>query len=670
MSTKPGHDIDSLCINAIRMLAVDQVEAAKSGHPGMPLGAAPMAYLLWTKFLRHSPQNPAWPDRDRFILSAGHGSALLYALLHLTGYDLPLEELKRFRQWGSMTPGHPERGCAPGVEVTTGPLGQGIGMAVGMAMAERFLAVRHNRPGLDVVDHNIYAIVSDGDLMEGIASEAASFAGHQKLGKLVCLYDDNHISIDGSTELAFSEDACVRFEAYGWQVQRVKDGNDLLSIERAIERARDDLERPSFIAIRTHIGFGSPKQDNASVHGEPLGAEAIKATRAFFGWPADQPFFVPPDALAHLRKTVERGRELESAWQGKIKAFRANHPDDAQRFERELAGDLPDGWESAIPAFELGKSLATREASGKVINALAKVLPNLLSGSADLTPSVKTYIDDGGDAEALSPAGRNIHFGVREHAMGAAINGMALHGGVIPFGGTFLIFSDYMRPSIRIASLERAHSIFVFTHDSIGLGEDGPTHQPIEHLMSLRAIPGLKVLRPADGNETAAAWRLAISLKGPVALVLTRQKLPVLDETGIKAREGVARGAYVLSDSKGAPDAILIATGSEVHLAVEARRMLASAGVDARVVSMPCWELFAKQPQKYRDEVLPPNVRARVAVEAGATLGWYRWVGDRGRIIGIDRFGASAPAEVLMKELGFTAEHIVQAAKETIENEQ
>ena len=657
-----GRDLDNLCINTIRILAADAVEKAKSGHPGMPLGAAPMAYVLWTRFMRYNPAKPKWPNRDRFVLSAGHGSMLLYALLHLAGFDLSLDEIKNFRQWESKTPGHPEYWCAPGVEVTTGPLGQGVGMGVGMALAERHLAARFNRPGLPIVDHYTYAIVSDGDLMEGVGSEAASLAGHLKLGKLIYLYDDNHISIEGSTNLTFTEDVCRRFEAYGWHVQRVKDGNDLDAIGKAIEKAQKNTEQPSLIAVRTHIGFGSPKQDNASVHGEPLGEEALRATRKHFGWGDKPMFYVPEEARAVFRQAVERGRKWESECRARFEEYRRAYPNDARQLEGWLAGQLPSGWDADIAAFPADKPMATRAASGKILNTIAKRLPNLIGGSADLGPSTKTLINDGGDFEADNPSGRNLHFGVREHAMGAMVNGMALHGGLIPYGSTFLVFSDYMRPSIRIAALEKAHSIFVFTHDSIGLGEDGPTHQPIEQLMSLRAMPNLTVIRPADANETAAAWRLAIERKGPVALVLTRQKLPTLDAKHFPVADGPSKGAYVLSDSQGEPNLILIASGSEVHLALEARAKLVQQGIRVRVVSMPSWELFEEQSKDYRDSVLSPHITARLAVEAGVTLGWHRWVGEKGDVVGIDRFGASAPGPVAMEKYGISADNIVRRA--------
>ncbi|MEJ2716829.1 MAG: transketolase [Deltaproteobacteria bacterium] len=656
---------DQLCINTIRMLAADAVEKAKSGHPGLPLGAAPMAYVLWTKFLRHNPGNPFWPNRDRFVLSAGHGSALLYAMLHLTGYDLSLDDIKSFRQWGSKTPGHPEYDLSMGVEATTGPLGQGFGMGVGMALAERFLAACFNRPEFPVMDHFTYAIVSDGDLMEGISSEAASLAGHLRLGKLIYLYDDNHISIEGNTALTFTEDVCGRFEAYHWHVQKVSDGNDLQSIEDAIEAARQEVERPSLIAVRTHIGYGSPKQDSASAHGEALGEDALRATKENFGWPQDQPFYVPAEALSHMRLAVEEGRRLEESWRAQFEDYRKSHQSEGDSFDRQFNGKLPQDWDSGIPTFtpEDGP-MATRAASGKVLNSIAQRVEYLLGGSADLAPSTKTMIAGSDDQGYENHGGRNIHFGVREHGMGAIVNGMALHGGVIPYGATFLIFSDYMRPALRLSALMNTHSIFVFTHDSIGVGEDGPTHQPIEHLSSLRAMPNFTLIRPADANETAAAWRVALERRKPVAMALTRQKLPVFDPSRFGSGEGVAKGAYVLSDVDGSPDMLIIATGSEVHLALEAQEKLAREhNINARVISMPCWEIFQDQPKEYQDEVLPPAVKKRIAVEAACSLGWSRWVGDQGSVIGIDHFGASAPGSQVFSHFGFTADNIVARAQ-------
>jgi len=654
--------LDELCINAIRMLAVDAVEKANSGHPGMPLGAAPMAYVLFTKFLRYNPKNTSWPDRDRFILSAGHGSALLYSLLHLTGYDVSLDEVKNFRQWGSITPGHPESTLTPGVEVTTGPLGQGISMGVGMAIAERYQAARFNKPDIGLIDHNIYSIISDGDLMEGISSEAASIAGHQKLGKIVYLYDDNHISIEGSTDITFTEDVMNRFDAYGWHVQRVADGNDLAAIEDAIAKAKAETARPSLIAVRTHIGYGSPKHDKASAHGEPLGPDAMRETRKFFGWPEDKPFYIPEEAAAHLRQAVERGEKLEADWQEKMQAYRKRYPAEAEEFDREQKGELPRGWDGSIPAFDQGKGVATRAASGKIMNAMAKVLPNFLGGSADLAPSNKTILEGMGDLSPDDPAGRNLHFGVREHGMGAIVNGMATYDGLIPYAATFLVFSDYMRPAIRIAALSRAHSIFVFTHDSVGVGEDGPTHQPVEHLASLRLIPGLAVIRPADANETSEAWRVAVARKGPSALILSRQTLPTLYRATLGAASDLSKGAYVLADSREAPALIIMASGSEVHVALDAKEVLDAKGVATRIVSMPSWELFDEQPESYRKSVLAPDVRARIAVEAGSSMGWHRFVGEEGRVIGIDRFGASAPGEQVMEKLGISVQRVVEEA--------
>jgi len=672
-------DLDQLCVNTIRTLAIDGVQKANSGHPGMPMGAAAMAYVLWTRFLRHNPANPTWPDRDRFVLSAGHGSMLLYSLLHLTGYDLPLEELKNFRQWGSRTPGHPEYDPELGVETTTGPLGQGFANGVGMAIAEAYLAAHFNRPGHKIVDHYTYAIVSDGDLMEGVASEAASLAGHLRLGKLIYLYDDNRISIEGSTELTFTEDRGRRFEAYGWHVQRV-DGYDLEGIALAIRAAQAD-PRPSLIMCRTHIGYGSPnKQDTAEVHGAPLGEEEVRLTKENLGWPTEPPFLIPEEALAHFRQAMERGRAWEAEWQARFDAYAAEYPDLAEEWRMAMSGELPAGWDADLPTFRPEDGpLATRVASGKVLNALAAHLPTLIGGSADLAPSCKTYLNGYGDFSADNPGGRNLHFGVREHAMGGILSGMALHGGVIPYGSTFLVFSDYMRPSIRLAAMMRLPVIYVFTHDSIGIGEDGPTHQPIEQLAALRAIPHLTVIRPADANETVVAWRVALEHRdGPVALLLTRQKLPVLDRTNLAPADGLVRGAYILAEAEGGrPDIILIATGSEVHPALAARERLAACtelsrseqGVRARVVSMPSWELFERQPQSYRDEVLPPEVTARLAVEAGVPQGWCRYVGDRGDVIGIERFGASAPYHVLWEKYGFTAENIAARALEVLERQ-
>ncbi len=663
-------ELDQLAVNTIRFLAVDAVQKANSGHPGMPMGAAPMAYVLWTRFLKHNPRNPDWPNRDRFILSAGHGSMLLYALLHLTGYDLPIEELKRFRQWGSKTPGHPEYRIAPGVETTTGPLGQGFGNGVGMAIAERHLAAHFNRPGYEIVDHYTYAIVSDGDLMEGISHEAASLAGHLGLGKLIYLYDDNDISIDGPTNLTFTEDVAMRFQAYGWHVLRVADGNDMEAVEQAIVEARQVLDRPSLIIVRTHIGYGSPhKQDTAAAHGEPLGEEEVRLTKRNLGWPEDKTFYVPDEVYAHMRQAVERGAQWEQEWRDLFARYAEAYPELARQWDQFWSGELPEGWDAELPTFEAGTSVATRAASGKVLDAIAPRIPNLIGGSADLTPSNKTKFEGATDFQRDHYSGRYIHFGVREHAMGAVLNGIAYHGGLVPYGGTFLIFSDYMRPPVRLAAMSHLHVIYVFTHDSVWLGEDGPTHQPVEQLANLRAIPNLVVIRPADANETVEAWRVALALKNrPVALALSRQGVPTLDRSRYAPAEGVRRGAYVLADSRpGTPDLILIATGSEVPLAAAAYEQLAAEGIAVRLVSMPSWELFAEQPRSYRETVLPPDVKARLAVEAGATLGWERWVGDGGDVLGIDHFGASAPYKVLMEQFGFTVEAVVSRAKQVLE---
>lgn len=662
--------IEKLCINNLRMLAADMVEKAKSGHPGMPMGAAAMAFVLWTRFIRHNPGNPAWPNRDRFVLSAGHGSSLLYALLHLTGYDLPLEELMRFRQWGSKTPGHPEFGHTTGVEVTTGPLGQGIANAVGMAIAERYLASYFNRPCYDIVDHYTYVIAGDGDLMEGVSHEAASLAGHLKLGKLICLYDDNRISIEGSTDMAFTEDRAGRFEAYRWHVQKVDDGNDTESLASAIEAAQAEKDRPSLILVRTHIGYGSPnKQDSPSAHGEPLGTEEIRLTKENLGWP-QEPFYIDEQVRDYFGRAMEKGAYLETKWQELFDSYAGSFSDLADEYRRWMKGLLPQGWDKYIPVFPADdKGMATRAASGTVLNALAARMPNLIGGSADLAPSTKTIIKGAGDFGPGSYSGRNMRFGVREHGMGSILNGMALSGGLIPYGATFLVFSDYMRPPIRMAAMMGLKVIYVFTHDSIGVGEDGPTHQPIEHLAVLRAIPGLTVIRPADANETAEAWRCAIGqVKGPTALILTRQNLPTLDWKTVSSAGKLSRGAYILFEAEGRkPDVILLASGSEVHLVLEAAGKLQESGIAARVVSMPSWELFEAQPEEYRNKVLPPHIKARVAVEAGLTQGWRRYVGEGGKIVGIDHFGASAPAPVLFKEFGFTVDNIVVNAMQTID---
>jgi transketolase len=661
--------LDELCINTIRFLSVDAVQQANSGHPGMPMGAAPMAYVLWTKFLRHSPRNPGWLDRDRFVLSAGHGSMLLYSLLHLSGYDLSLDDLKNFRQWGSKTPGHPEYGDTPGVETTTGPLGQGFATGVGMAIAERHLAAKFNKSNHDIVDHYTYGIISDGDLMEGISHEAASFAGHLKLGKLIYLYDDNHISIEGKTDIAFTENRLQRFEAYGWHVQQVEDGNDLQAIEDALTAARNETDRPSLVAVRTSIGFGSPnRQDTAKAHGEPLGDEERRLTKEKLGWPQEPTFYIPEEALSHFRKSVDKGLELEQQWTESFRSYLNEFPDLGSMFEKQIKGELPQDWDKEIPVFPADpKGKATRVISGQVLNAIAKNVPALMGGSADLAPSNKTWIDNEENFQAGSYDQRNIHFGVREFGMTAVLNGMALHGGFIPYGGTFLIFSDYMRPAIRLAALMKQHTIYVLTHDSIGLGEDGPTHQPIEHLASLRSMPNVTVLRPADANETAEAWKFAIkSNKGPTVLALTRQSLPTLDRTVFGTAELLHRGAYVLKDVDGTPDALILASGSEVKLALEAAETLAQDGVAARVVSMPSWELFDDQTQEYKNSVLPANVKARVSIEAGATQGWHKYLGMNGKAIGLDHFGASAPINDLFTNFGITADSVVQAVKSLV----
>jgi transketolase len=673
--------LDELSINAIRFLSVDMVQKADSGHPGLPLDAAPMVYVLWARFLKHNPSNPNWFDRDRFVLSAGHGSALLYSLLHLAGYDLPLEQIKQFRRWGSITPGHPERHLTPGVETTTGPLGQGFANGVGMAIAEAHLAARFNRPGFEIINHFTYGLVSDGDLMEGIASEAASLAGHLELGKLIYLYDNNHVSLAGSTDVTFTEDRTARFEAYGWHTQSVKDGNDLTAIDRALRDARNEQHRPSIISVRTHIGYGSPnKQDTFQVHGSPLGESEVKLTKENLGWPVAPPFYVPAEVLEHFREAVARGKSAESEWHNKLAAYERVYPELAQELRQLIEDKLPQDWDKDIPSFPASdEGLKTRVASGQVLNAIAPRLPALLGGSADLDPSTHTALrrlGDFGSQDATSDeaqgsvgggwnyAGRNVHFGVREHAMGGILNGLAVHGGTIPFGATFLIFSDYMRPPIRLAALMGLHVIYVFTHDSIGLGEDGPTHQPVEQLAALRAMPNLVVIRPADANETAVAWRVAIELRDrPVALVFTRQNVPTLDRSLVASAEGLQRGAYVLADPPNRqPDLVLMATGSEVSLILEAQRKLLERNVWARAVSMPSWELFDAQPQLYRDAVLPPSINARLAVEAGVAQGWHQYIGDQGAMISVDRFGASAPGSIMMREYGFTVENVLQKA--------
>jgi transketolase len=676
----PNASLDGLCVDTLRFLSVDAVQKANSGHPGLPLGAAAMAYVLWTRFLKHHPANPHWLDRDRFVLSAGHGSALLYSLLHVTGYALPLEQIEQFRQWGSMTPGHPERGLTPGVETTTGPLGQGFGNGVGMAMAEAHLAARHNRPGFEVVDHHTYGIVSDGDLMEGIASEAASLAGHLQLGKLIYLYDDNHVTLSAGTAITFTEDCARRFEAYGWHTQTVEDGNDLAAIEHALHGARAETRRPSLILARTHLGYGSPhKQDSFEAHGSPLGVEEVRLTKEKLGWPVEPPFYIPEGVRAHFLQAVGRGERAEAEWNEKFSAYARAFPDLARELLERTRGELPAGWDADIPSFPAdAKGMATRSASGKIMNAVAPRLPALLGGSADLDPSTYTALKGLGDFEppaatgdrqgsdggGWSYAGRNLHFGVREHAMGSIVNGLAAHGGIVPFGATFLVFSDYMRPAIRLAALMGLHVIYVFTHDSIALGEDGGTHQPVEQLASLRAIPRLTVIRPGDANETGVAWRVALEAReGPVALVLTRQDVPTLDRAQFSAADGLRRGGYILADvPDGNPDLILIASGSEVGLIVAAQKKLREKNIAVRIVSMPSWELFEAQPREYRDTVLPPAVVARLAVEAGVSQGWHRYVGSRGDVLAVDRFGASAPGGVMMREYGFTVDNVCARA--------
>ncbi|MDQ6680635.1 MAG: transketolase [Pseudomonadota bacterium] len=676
--------LDEQCINTLRFLSVDMVQKANSGHPGLPLGAAAMAYVLWTRHLKHNPADPHWADRDRFVLSAGHGSALLYSLLHVTGYDLSLDDLKQFRQWDSKAPGHPERGHTAGVEVTTGPLGQGFANAVGMAIAEAQLAARYNRTGHTVVDHRTWVIASDGDLMEGVASEAASLAGHLKLGKLICLYDDNSVTLSAGVDMTFTEDRARRFQAYGWQTIDVADGNDLDAIDAALDAARAETTRPSLILVRTHLGFGSPEQDSFKAHGSPLGVADVAKTKEKLRWPVEPAFFVPPKALTHFREVLDRGAAAESEWSQRMRAYSAAFADLARELQTRLDGDMPEGWDADVPVFPAdAKGMATRVAGGKVMNAIGAKLPALSGGSADLDPSTHTELkgmgdfnpalrpgedSEGSDSAGWSRAGRNIHFGVREHAMGSIVNGLAAHGGFIAYGSTFLIFSDYMRPPIRLAALMGLHVIHVFTHDSLALGEDGPTHQPIEQLASLRAIPNLTLIRPADANETAVAWKIAAETRErPVLLALTRQNVATLDRERYGSAEGVRRGAYVLEDAaSGSPSLILIASGSEVGLIVGAAGALRQEGVSVRCVSMPSWDLFEAQPQSYRDQVLPPAVTARLAVELGVEQGWSRYVGDRGHTLSVDRFGASAPAEVLMAHYGFTVGNVVAEARKLV----
>lgn len=683
MSSEIG-SIDQLCIDTLRCLSIDMVGKAKSGHPGLPLDAAPMAFILWDEFLKHNPQDPSWPDRDRFVLSAGHGSALLYSLLHMTGYDQGISDLKQFRQWGSRAPGHPERGLVPGVEVTTGPLGQGFANAVGLAMAEAQLAARYNRPGHDIVDHRTWVIAGDGDLMEGVSYEAASLAGHLGLGKLVCLYDDNRVTLSAGTPMTFTEDRAARFAALGWHVGVVDDGNDLAALRDAIGQAVGQDDRPSIILVRTHIGYASPEQDSYKAHGSPLDEKDVAATKARLGWVWRDAFHVPPEAQAHMLNAAQRGEAAMRDWQQRMAVYREAQPRLADALDCALAGELPAGWDADIPVFaadDVGdaSAISTRKAGGKVLNALAQHLPILTGGSADLDPSTYTALEGMGDFNPPADddcdmqgshgggwghQGRNLHFGVREHAMGAITNGLAAHGGVLPYTATFLVFSDYMRPPIRLAGLSGLQAVFVFTHDSIAVGEDGPTHQPVEQLLGLRAVPNLVVIRPADANETAEAWRVAIERRdGPTAMILSRQDLPVLDRGRYAPASGLRQGGYILHEAKhAAPDLILIATGSEVSLALEAAQQLEVQGRATRVVSMPSWELFDQQPQSYRDQVLPPALGARLAIEAGATIGWHRYVGDRGDVLGIDTYGASAPGEVVMEKYGFSVGNVVERA--------
>ncbi|MDL2268386.1 transketolase [Desulfosarcina sp. OttesenSCG-928-A07] len=663
-STRPVSPIDELCINTLRTLAMDAVQKANSGHPGAPMGLAAAGYTLWTKILKHNPANPDWPDRDRFVLSGGHASILLYSLLHLTGYDLSLGEIQNFRQWGSKTPGHPEYGHTPGVETTTGPLGQGFANAVGLAMAECHLAACFNQPGHTLVDHHTYVMCGDGDLMEGVSAEAASLAGHLGLGKLICLYDDNGISIEGPTAITFTEDVKRRFEAYHWQVITVSDGSDPGQIEKAIWDAKADTSRPSLIMLKTHIAHGSPnKQDTADAHGSPLGAPEIELTKAALGWTEKTPFAVPEQALSVFRKCVETGEKAEADWKAAYQQYTKAFPEKADAWVNAITRFMPKDWHTGLPQFTPDQGpMATRAASGKVLNAAAKIFPSLMGGSADLAPSNNTFIAGDSEFQKQHYQGRNIRFGVREFAMGAILSGLFLHGGVRPYGGTFLVFSDYIRPAIRVAALMKLPVIYVFTHDSVAVGEDGPTHQPVEHLAALRAIPNLTVIRPADATETAQAWKMALSVNDrPVALILSRQNLPILDAT--QTTDGVEQGGYILSDCKGTPQLILIATGSEVHIALKAQALLGDEGISVRVVSMPSWEIFESHDQAFKDRILPPAVKHRIAVEAGISMGWEKYVGDQGKVIGIDHFGASAPGGTVLEKFGFTPEKIVETAK-------
>jgi transketolase len=663
-------NLDELCINTIRTLSLDAVQRANSGHPGLPLGMAPAAYVLWTKFLRHNPKNPKWFNRDRFILSAGHGSMLIYSLLHLTGYDLPLDELKRFRQLHSKTPGHPENILTAGVEVTTGPLGQGFANGVGMGIANAHLAARFNKSGRNVVDNYIYCICSDGDLMEGVSYEAASLAGHLKLGNLIYLYDDNQITIDGSTDLAFTEDRTKRFVAAGWHVSEVKDGNDLKAIEAAIRAAQNVKDKPSLIRLKTVIGFGMPKQGTSKAHSDAPGVDAVRETKRNLGWPENKSFYVPKEVSAHFKKATKSGAKLEKAWNERVKKYERAHRELGAEFKQIRSGSLADGWENALPKFDAVEAKATRAYCGEVINAIADAVPQLVGGSADLTPSNNTYIKSSGAFQADNYAARNIHFGIREHAMGSVMNGMSLYGGVIPFGGTFQTFSDYMRPAIRLAALSHIQVLFVFTHDSIGLGEDGPTHQSVEHLAAMRAIPNLALIRPCDAHEVREAWRASLKRENaPTAFALSRQKVALIDRKKFADARGLHKGAYILAEAQNksgkatTPKLIIIATGSEVGLALEARERLNADGTPTRVVSMPCWEFFDAQPQKYRDACLPPLITARLAIEAGVSLGWHKYVGEHGATLTVDKFGASAPVEDVFRDYGFTVDNVIKIAK-------
>ena len=669
-AAKPKQTLDQLCINTIRTLSLDGVQKAESGHPGLPLGMAPAAYVLWTKFLRHNPRNPKWFGRDRFLLSAGHGSMLLYSLLHLTGYDLPMDELKRFRQLHSKTPGHPENVLTPGVEITTGPLGQGFANGVGMGIAARHLGAMFNKRGFAVADSFIYCICSDGDLMEGVSYESASLAGHLQLGNLIYLYDDNQITIDGSTDLAFTEDRTKRFESQGWHVSEVADGNDIVAIEQAIREAQRVTDKPSLIRVHTIIGFGMPKQGTSKAHSDAPGAEAVKETKRNLGWPENKSFYVPKEAAAHFRKAIANGAKLEKEWNAMVARYEKTHGDLGKAFKEIRSNQLPNGWEKSLPKFDNVESKATRAYSGEVINAIADVIPGLIGGSADLKPSNNTYINSSEDIQPGTFQNRNIHYGIREHAMGAAMNGMALFGSVIPFGGTFQTFSDYVRPAIRLAALSDVQTLFVFTHDSIGLGEDGPTHQSVEHLAAMRAIPNLAVIRPCDAHETREAWAAALKRQhAPTAFALSRQKVAVIDRKKFGDARGLHKGAYILAEAEkrkgkaAAPRLIIIATGSEVGLAMQVREQLNAEGIPTRVVSMPCWEFFEAEPQKYRDEVLPPRVTARLVIEAGVSFGWAKFAGDKGGYLCVDRFGASGPAEDVFRDYGFTVENAVKQAR-------